>query len=57
MLLMLTSLMVMGEQEEKESERWTRAKVVFQLPKEGVNVKLATNKRRGKRSGLRNTKY
>lgn len=55
MLLMLTSLMVMGEKEGKESERWTRAKVVFQFPKERVNVKLATNKRRGKRSGLRNT--
>lgn len=49
--------MAMGEQERQDSERLTRDKVVVHFPKKGVNVKLATNKSREKRSGLRNTQY
>ena len=57
MLLVLISLKAMGEQEGQDSERLTTVKVVVQFPKKGVNVEVATNKNRGKRSRLRNTQY
>ena len=43
-----------GETRLRETDQ---SQGVVQFPKKGVNVKLATNKSREKRSGLRNTQY